>query len=124
MFSPWEYFSLKELSCPCCGKMEMNPEFMEKLVLLRKECNFPFKITSAYRCEAHNRAIHGKSGSSHLTGNAVDIQVYGNRAYDIITKAGSYGMAGIGVSQNGEHQKRFIHLDDAEGDTRPWLWSY
>ncbi len=47
----WQYFSDSELMCRCCyGKAEMEPNFMKKLIVLREYVNFPFAVTSAYRC--------------------------------------------------------------------------
>jgi len=119
-----KYFSIQELQCPCCGRSNMQSSFLEKLDALREDCNFPFVISSAYRCEEHNKAVGGKSGSAHMQGRAVDIVCYGSRAFDVVRKAAKHGMTGIGVEQSGPHEKRFIHIDDTDGETRPWCWSY
>ena len=96
---------------------------MNKLVALRDFLGFPFKISSAYRCERHNKDVGGKSGSAHLQGRAVDIVLYGDKAFKVVTEAGNYGFTGIGVNQSGIHNKRFIHIDDLD-ENRPWIWSY
>jgi uncharacterized protein YcbK (DUF882 family) len=105
--------------------MDMDPVFMDKLVTLRKACAFKFPVTSGYRCPEYNDRISstGRDGP-HTTGRAVDINISGTRAYQLISLAGSYGMKGLGVKQHGEHRRRFLHLDDLLEGTRPWIWSY
>ena len=47
--------------------------------------------------------------------------------YRLIRIAIEAGMTGIGISQRGPHEKRFIHLDDMDNSgehPRPWVWSY
>ncbi len=125
----WKYFSLNELKCKCgkCGStgLEMKTGFMQCLSMLRAKLDFPFIITSAYRCPEHNNAISktGKTGP-HTTGMAIDIGVRGDKALQLIKEAILIGMTGIGVNQKGDH--RFIHLDmlNAPNYPRPNIWSY
>ena len=118
----YKYFSEKELACNC-GNCEarMDTEFMERLAELREHCDFPFKLTSAYRCEKYNREVGGYPSSYHTKGRAVDIQVYGDRASKLLSLARRYGFKGVGVSAKGDFSKRFIHLDDREHAA---VWSY
>jgi len=101
----------------------MNHNFMVKLVSIRRELGLALPISSSYRCPIHNSSV-SKTGESgpHTTGRAVDISCRGTDAYKIIECALRYGMTGIGVKQNGEN--RFIHIDDLDGELRPWIWSY
>ena len=65
--------------------------------------------------------------SPHLYGKAVDIVISGKSAYRLMKLAIQHGFTGIGVSQRGPHEKRFLHIDTMENsDThpRPWIWSY
>ena len=121
--SPYQYFSLEELSCRHCGEMHMDSGFMAKLVAIRRELGFPLPVTSGYRCPAHNAAVSetGINGP-HTTGHAVDIAISGERAYRLLRAALAHGMTGIGIKQHGDG--RFIHLDDLDGPTRPWIWGY
>ena len=116
----YKYFTDLELSCRC-GECDsnMNHEFMKKLVSLRGFCDFPFIISSAYRCSQHNYVIGGADKSMHKEGRAVDIVVRGADALFLIKNAQAFGMSGVGVSQKGE--ARFIHLDDRSETA---LWSY
>ena len=124
----WEFFSAEELRCKCgCGDADMDPAFMVKLIAMRREAGFPFPLSSAYRCPAHNdrESGTGKTGP-HTTRRAVDVRVSGARAYWIVANAARFGFSGIGVHQKGPHDKRFIHLDDSQAaiHPRPWVWSY
>ena len=122
----WEFFSDKELRCKGTSELDMDEQFMNKLVALRKELNQPMIITSGYRHMAYNSVVGGSRNSPHIYGKAVDIACYGKRAYNIIKLGIKYGFTGIGVKQHGPHEKRFIHLDTMpDGDNpRPFIWSY
>jgi len=105
----------------------MNEEFMKKLIALRKEFNQPMYITSGYRDGAYNEVVGGGKTSAHLTGKAVDVACYGNKAYKLIQLAIKHGFTGIGIKQHSHVEKRFVHLDTVEHQDiqpRPWVWSY
>ena len=91
---------------------------------LRWSYNHPIYLNSAYRCREHNKAVGGVDSSPHTKGIAVDIRCSGQDAHRILSLAARFGFTGIGVSQKGDHSKRFIHLDIDGGETRPWVWSY
>jgi zinc D-Ala-D-Ala carboxypeptidase len=125
----WKYFSPAELKCRCgaCSStgQEMNAAFMKKLVFIREALDFPFVISSAYRCPSHNSKVSATGiNGAHTTGRAVDIAVRNEEAYSLISKAPVYGFTGIGVNQKGG--SRFIHLDDLAYPAfpRPTVWSY
>jgi len=98
---------------------------MQKVELLRTIAGFPFRVSSAYRCPSHNMDVSstGHNGP-HTTGHAVDIKVYGPRAYMLVQYALKIGFAGVGVKQKGSRTSRFIHIDDLANGLRPWIWSY
>lgn len=127
--TPWPHFSLQELECHCfCGQMHMDQEFMNRLEKLRAAFGKPMRLTSAYRCPAHNAEVSstGYSGP-HTTGLAVDVAVSGADAHELLTLALQHGFTGIGVAQRGPHNKRFIHIDaitPGPGRPRPGVWSY
>jgi len=123
----WVYFTEQELACKGTDECDMHPEFMEKLIAVREDYNEPMIITSGYRHLAYNDTIGGAKNSPHLYGRAVDVKVVGGDALELIGAALRHGMTGIGVKQRGDHDRRFIHLDDMpQSDThpRPWIWSY
>lgn len=120
----WPSFTPEEMACRGDGSVHMDPEFMDRLQDLRNALGFPFIINSAYRTPEYDRSIGG--AGVHPMGRAVDLRVYGHRAFEIVTRAKAYGFTGIGVSQKGPRVSRFIHLDDLpNGDhPRPWVWTY
>ena len=123
----WIYFTEQELACKGTDECDMHPEFMDKLIAVREDYNEPMIITSGYRHLAYNDTIGGAKNSPHLYGRAVDVKVVGGDALELIGAALRHGMTGIGVKQRGDHDRRFIHIDDMpQSDThpRPWIWSY
>jgi len=117
-----DYFKPAELECKCgCGGT-VDPRFHSFLNRVREVSGVPMVLSSAFRCEAHDKAEGGKG--AHTTGKAADVLCSGREAYKIMKAAISLGCTGIGVSQKGDHSKRFLHLDVTEGETRPWIWSY
>jgi len=120
----WQHFSENELKCRCgCGREKMDHEFMERLVKLRDKCDFPFVLTSAYRCANHpvEKAKTGTRVGAHRLGRAVDIKLlYGWPRHRLLRIATNMGFLGIGVAGD------FIHLDDLDADwgPRPAVWAY
>ena len=123
----WKHFKRDEFACNCCGANQINDRFVDELDEMREQLGFPFVIRSGYRCPAHNARVSetGENGP-HTTGRAVDIAVNGANAYRLIAAAIQHGFTGIGVSQKGDHKRRYIHLDMLvdEGRFRPTVWSY
>lgn len=121
----YKYFTEQELSCSHCQNNEMNDAFMTKIESLREELNFPFVVTSGYRCENHPIEARKSSPGAHTTGRALDLLVSGENAYRLLSGALRAGFTGVGVNQKGD--SRFIHIDDIESAQerpRPWVWSY
>ena len=123
----WEYFTKDELKCKGTDECNMDEDFMSKLIALRKEFNEPMVISSGYRHESYNQVIGGARNSPHLYGKAVDVLVSGRTAYRLMKMAMQHGFTGIGISQRGPHEGRFLHIDTMDSSDihpRPWVWSY
>lgn len=125
----WPNFSPEELRCRGTDQLLLVPESLDRLQAIRTGLGFPFAITSAGRSPEHNAIVSEKTGRDgpHTTGRAWDIAVLGENAYRLVCAAYGHGFTGIGVKQNGPHDKRFIHLDDIGSGgrhPRPWCWSY
>lgn len=118
----WPSFTQAEMSCKCCGANAMLPSFMEKLQQLRNDYGKAMPVASGYRCSKHNAAVSetGLTGP-HTLGQAVDISIGHQDAYDLLHLALMHGFTGIGVQQKGA--QRFLHLDTLK-DGRPTVWSY
>ena len=123
------HFSQAEMTCRGTGKCEMDEEFMELLERIRMEYGKGMIVTSGFRAPRYNQTISPKTGKTgpHTTGRAADILVAGPDAYALMQIAQSLGATGIGISQRGDHAKRFIHIDNLGADyagPRPFVWSY
>lgn len=121
------HFSAKELECKCgrCDYPGMDAAFMEKIERVRAALGYPMRVNSAYRCPDHNITVSntGPMGP-HTTGRAIDVAVAGYQAFQVVEACVTLGLTGIGCKQHGAWNGRFIHIDDLEGPTRPWIWSY
>ena len=125
----WPNFSAKELRCKC-GKCnsdgsEMQPEFMDSLQQLREQFGKPMALSSAYRCRRHPEEAKKAEPGEHAMGLAVDVQIRGADAVQILHLALNLGFTRIGINQKGN--SRFIHLGRAPTGGRlpsPALWSY
>jgi uncharacterized protein YcbK (DUF882 family) len=117
-----EYFTKKEMECQHCGKSKWDQEFIDWLTLVRIEADFPFPITSGYRCSEHPLEARKSipTSGAHTTGRAVDIGVRGAKALRVVEIALKHGCVRVGVNQKGRN--RFVHLDLADKPSS--LWSY
>ena len=119
------YFSMYEFKCSHTGKCEMNPDFIDKLNDLRLAFGKPMRITSGFRDVTHPIEAKKKTSGAHTTGQAADIAVSREDAFDILSLALTKGFTGIGIQQKGSG--RFIHLDTLKNTKerpRPTVWSY
>jgi uncharacterized protein YcbK (DUF882 family) len=114
-----KYFNMDEFKCPCCGEVNINEEFIEKLDKARYLANIPFKITSGYRCPKHNKEIGGSPTSSHMKGLAVDIACENSSdRYRIIEACINVGLKRLGIGEN------FIHIDGDRDKVWQVVWTY
>lgn len=77
---------------------------------LRDLIDKPIRITSGYRCTAHNAAVGGVSDSQHTQGLAADVTVQGMTPDQIAAAAArvaAFRQGGIGVYP----EQGFTHLD-------------
>lgn len=71
-FKDWEF----DCKCGCgLGLQEMKPQLIDQLQVARELADISFEVSSAIRCQSHNRNVGGSQSSSHLTGWAVDLKV-------------------------------------------------
>lgn len=117
-----------------CDLQDMDPAFMGKLDDLRAICGFAITITApngAFRPPRMNARVSttGLEGPHTIyPGRAVDIPIFGERAFILLEHAPACGFTGIGDRQHGPRLRRFVHLDDLENipfkRPRPWKWTY
>jgi uncharacterized protein YcbK (DUF882 family) len=115
----FDYFKIEEFACSCCGKNEIDPQFVKKLDDARRLAKIPFIITSGYRCEKHNKEVGGSPNSSHLKGIAVDISCQTSTSrYLIVNALIRAGFNRIGIA------KDFIHCDIDKDKPQEVIWVY
>ena len=96
----------------------MSIAFVEKLQIARDKAGIPFRITSGWRCERHNKAVGGSKNSDHLQGKGADIAVKGSHERFLIIWAliaAEFNRIGIGPN--------FIHAGDGDGVSEV-IWLY
>lgn len=121
-WSQYPNFQASEFACSHCGKVAMQPAFLERLQMLRVAYARPMRVTSGYRCPDHPIEAAKAAPGAHSSGCAADVAVQGAQAHELLRLAFHFGFAGIGVQQRGGG--RFIHLDTLTGPNRPAVWSY
>ena len=124
-FSAYPNLTAKEFRCKCgCGSDGMDKLFLDTIQSIRTQFG-PMEISSGYRCENHPAEKRKREPGAHNAGVACDVSVYGESAWRLLRVAANFPeVRGVGVSQKGDLEKRFIHLDSATDGTRPWIWSY
>jgi len=114
-----EHFKTKEFDCPCsfpeCKTTWVSKKLITLLEALRESLQTPIIINSGYRCEKHNRAVGGVSGSMHLFGRASDLRASRYTGLQLLEKAEAVGVKSIGLA------KTWIHVDDRPKHRR---WKY
>lgn len=121
MNNKYQYFTEKDFqnAIPSCSISDMNEEFMVLLDKIRKICDFPFIINSAYRSEDYENKRGRNGTSSHTKGVAVDVQAITDRQkFLIVQTALANGITRIGVGTT------FVHLDVDKNKTQNVIWTY
>ena len=134
------HFTASECNCNGTGKLPWDDgldkdqfmAFLELLEAIRKEWGSrPIVVNSFYRSPEYNNKVSSTGPTGPHTGRgggfAVDVGVSGGQALDLIKVAREVNLTnvqpiqGIGISQHGPHNRRFIHLDNLP---RKALWDY
>jgi len=133
--SPWEHFTIEELMCKCgCGRWDMNHDFMELVVKLRKYRGVPMTITSPFRCPEHDAKVgtsHQPGKGPHTTGHAIDSAIKSYELGDFlyaVRMVGGFTGVGINLKEGSAPNTWFVHLDNLTtteaGVLRPNFWTY
>ena len=73
------HFNSKEFACPCCGKDDINKEFVERLEKLFAACQAScIIISSGIRCPDYSVSVGGYRNDMHVNKGAADLIVYRN----------------------------------------------
>lgn len=108
-----ENFLAKEFDCKgsgCCSTTKIDTNLIEVVQKIRTHFGKPTTINSAYRCEKHNKAVGGASGSYHTKGMAADISVKDIKPAEVAKYAESIGILGIGLYET-DKDGYFVHID-------------
>lgn len=103
-------FKVKEFVCQDnkTDEILICTKLVTLLQAIRDHFNKPVIITSAYRTQAHNKAVGGSTNSQHLYGKAADIQISGESLQSIADYAKTQMEAG-GVAMSSK--MNFVHVD-------------
>ena len=107
------HFRLVELRCKCGACSGLLPEYISPdlvilLEKLRSRFNAPLRVSSGFRCPAHNKAIKGSTDSRHMHGDAADIRIDGIHPSMVADAAEELVGDDGGV---GRYPNRFTHVD-------------
>ena len=106
-------FASTEFDCHgkgCCSTTKIDSKLVEYLQKIRDHFGKPITITSAYRCENHNKQVKGATRSYHVRGLAADIVVSGIPSKEVAKYAESIGILGIGLYET-QSDGFFTHID-------------
>jgi uncharacterized protein YcbK (DUF882 family) len=92
----------------------MDPDAITAFVALERSWG-PLKVTSGFRCPAHNLAVGGAADSQHLLGKAFDILTSKEQQFSFIAVAKTCGFRGFGLGST------FTHCDTR---ANPAEWTY
>ena len=98
-------FNLQEFQCPCCKRVILHADLLNKLIRLRWDIKEPLYINSGFRCQEENVRAGGVLKSYHLFGMAADVSVRNISIPELLYFAEKYKFGGIGI------YKTFLHLD-------------
>lgn len=115
-----DHFTTDEFSCCCqnpsCNEQRINIKLITLLEALRASLGSPIRVTSGFRCKAHQEALRAsgretaKGTSQHELGMAADIT-----CVDLPRLEDVFGGYSLGVG------KTFTHVDMRLGSRR---WKY
>lgn len=120
------HFNSSEFECPCnkCTDQFIDDILINKLEELRNQYGSLIRISSGYRCPAHNIEVGGVSNSAHSSGIASDIQPFVMNV-DELDKL--YNLAYKMFDNIGDGRRlKFIHVDvrppKIDGKKRTWTY--
>ena len=117
------YFAITEFDSPdeAGSGFNMNKHFVELLDQARGIAGCPFRVSSGYRTQEHNKKVGGRVNSSHCKGLAVDLLYKNNNElYLILNALMKVGMTRFGIS----FKSNFIHVDMDISKVQNTIWTY
>lgn len=116
-----EHFNGREFECPCgaCTLQVVQPGLIEKLEALRVALGQPIRVTSGFRCQAHQASLRergyptAKGVSQHELGGAADLTCEPAHIERLKRLACDHFKA-VGVAET------WLHVDVRQDQTRRW----
>ena len=104
---------LKEFDCQCksdlCFFTIMQESTIESLAKVKEEFGKPIFVTSAYRCQSHNKNVGGVKMSNHCLGDAVDLVPANGQLHQLASIAQKHW-------KFVKKYRKFIHCDNRKRD--------
>ena len=114
-----KHFTRAEFACPCCGRSDMDLDFVRRLDRVRERLGRQLVVLSGFRCAERNRRVGGVADSAHLRGLAADLRCEGSRfRLELLDALRGEGFVRLGLASY------FLHVDADPGLTRNVLWIY
>jgi uncharacterized protein YcbK (DUF882 family) len=111
-----KHFSREEFACKCgCGFAVVDVKLLEVLEAVREYFDQPVTITSACRCDNHNKSVGGSDNSKHKLGIAADIIVKDTQAELVQSFLYHHVPYSCGIGA----YKKFTHID-VRNDAARW----
>lgn len=106
-------FKSTEFDCHgsgCCSSTLIDEDLVNYVQKIRNHFGKPVNISSAYRCNIHNKNVGGATGSRHKKGEAADIYIKDVAPIEIAQYAETIGILGIGLYETNK-DGFFVHID-------------
>lgn len=118
-----KYFNVSEFDSPDekGSGINMCPEFLKLLDVVREKFGKPMKINSGYRTSEHNDKIGGVKNSSHakIPCKAVDVSISASAdRWKFIKICYELGITRIGIGNT------FVHIDCDTEKPGKLMWDY
>lgn len=119
-----KHFQAREFDCPCkaCLETLLDSDLVEGLERMRERLGCPVKITSGYRCAAHQLELSAQGyetakNSQHLAGKAADVWTGKHTGHLLEICARSSGFKAVGVAS------AWVHVDLRADRVRLWYYT-
>lgn len=117
-------FKAYEFDCPCpeCEETLIDTDLIDGLQAMRDIMRVPLVITSAYRCEHHQKLLRhngyptSEGRSTHEDGKAADLQAANLSGNKLAQLAEQCHFRAIGIAE------MWIHVDTRSDKDRRWKY--
>jgi len=79
-------FSMSEIACPCCGLLNPDLDFLDKIQAGRHQSKIAFNVNSFCRCVKHNKNVGGEDNSKHICSKTIKSTAVDISTPDAVTR--------------------------------------